>query len=308
MPEVRIGTSGWVYPGWRASFYPRGLPHRAALAYAAQHFNSVEVNGSFYSLQRPQTYRAWYEQTPADFLFALKGSRFITHNKKLRDIETPLANFFASGPLLLKEKLGPIVWQLPATARFDAGRLEAFFALLPRDTAIAARLARRHDQRVAGRRATARGPLRRLRHAIEVRSERFFVPELVTLARRYGIAIVVSDAAGWPRVEELTAGFVYVRLHGAERTYASAYDGALLDRWAARLERWRTGGEPDDAQRITARQPPRRSGRDVYVYFDNDFEANAPHNALQLAARLPPRPARSAALTPASEWTRAARR
>src|SRR4029453_1998017 len=236
MPQVRIGTSGWLYPGWRNTFYPPGLPQRAVLAYTAQQFNSVEVNGSFYSLQRPQTYRSWYEQSPREFVFALKGSRFITHNKKLIGGETALANFFASGLLLLKEKLGPIVWQLPTTARFDAGRLEAFFNVLPRDTTAAARLARRHDHRVAGRSAIPRIPRRRLRHAIEVRSERFFVPEMATLARRHGIAIVVSDAAGWPRVEELTAGFVYVRLHGAERTYASAYDDRALEPGGGRLD------------------------------------------------------------------------
>jgi uncharacterized protein YecE (DUF72 family) len=289
-PQVRIGTSGWIYRGWRGTFYPPGLPQRRVLAYLATQFNSVEVNASFYSLQRPTTYRSWYEQTPSDFVFSVKGSRFITHNKKLADVEVPLANFFASGLLLLREKLGPIVWQLPGTARFDAGRLAAFFELLPRDTRAAARLARRHDARVDGRSWTKPGPTRRIRHALEVRGEHFFVPELVRLARRHDVALVVSDAAGWPRVEELTAGFVYVRLHGAERTYASAYDERALDAWAARLDCWRRGAEPRDARRITKRSPPRRAARDVYVYFDNDFEANAPHDARHLASRLPPVP------------------
>jgi uncharacterized protein YecE (DUF72 family) len=286
MPQLRIGTSGWVYDQWRASFYPPGLPQRAVLSYAAQRFNSLEVNGSFYSLQRPSTYQSWYAQTPPDFIFALKGSRFITHNKKLGDIAVPLANFFASGLLCLADKLGPIVWQLPATARFDAERLGAFFALLPRDTRAAARLALRHDGRVAGRSWTKPGRMRRIRHALEVRSERFFVPELVRLARRHDVALVVSDAAGWPRVEEMTASFAYLRLHGAERTYASGYDDRALDVWAARIARWACGGEPDDARRISDRPARRRAGRDVYVYFDNDFEANAPHDALRLAARL----------------------
>ena len=291
MADVRIGTSGWSYAGWRATFYPAGLPQRAALAYMAGRFNALEVNGSFYGLLRPTTYRTWYEQTPPGFVFALKGSRFITHNKKLLDVQTPLANFFASGPLLLREKLGPVVWQLPATARFDADRLETFLSLLPRDQRAAARLARRHDLRVAGRcwtRALASKPLR---HAIEVRSERFFVPEFIGLARRHGVAIVVSDAAGWPRIEEPTADFVYVRLHGAERTYASGYDDRALDDWAARLDCWRRGGEPADARRVTPRSGARRRARDVYVFFDNDFEAHAPHDALRLAARLTPVPA-----------------
>lgn len=263
------------------------MPQRAALAYMGTQFNSIEVNGSFYGLLRPETYRAWYDQTPPGFVFAVKGSRFITHNKKLLDVETPLANFFASGVLLLREKLGPMVWQLPATARFDAERLDAFFRLLPNDTRAAARLARRHDHRVAGRcwtRAIVSAPLR---HAIEVRSERFFVSAFFDLARRHGVAVVISDAAGWPRIEEPTADFVYARLHGAERTYSSGYDDRGLDAWATRFDCWRRGREPHDAVRITPKRAARRGGRDVYVYFDNDFEANAPHDALRLATRLP---------------------
>jgi len=291
MAEVRIGTSGWLYKGWNDRFYPDTLPRKRVLAYSAERFNSVEVNGSFYSLQRPQTYRSWYEQTPARFLFALKGSRFITHNKKLHDVEGPLANFFASGILLLADKLGPIVWQLPASARFDPERLAAFFAVLPRDTRAAARLARRHDHRVAGHSWTCAIGTRPIRHAIEVRNAAFFVSEFVRLARRYDIAVVCSDAPDWPRVEEVTASFVYVRLHGAERKYVSRYDDAALDAWARRIAHWRSGGEPPDARRITDLKPPRRKTRDVFAYFDNDYEANAPNDALRLAARVGPQPA-----------------
>jgi uncharacterized protein YecE (DUF72 family) len=296
--RVWIGTSGWVYPGWNRRFYPAGLPRRAVLAYSASRFNAVEVNGSFYGLLRPETYARWYEETPRRFLFAVKGSRFITHNKKLLDVEKPLANFFASGILRLGDKLGPIVWQLPQRARFDAERLASFFALLPRDSEAAARLAKRHDDRVAGRSWTeAGGRRRRLRHAIEVRGKEFLVPEMARLARRHGVAIVASDAPDWPLTEELTAGFVYLRLHGSTRKYASRYTDAELDAWAARIASWRIGGEPADARRFTKRKAPRRAGRDVYVFFDNDYEANAPNDALRLAARLhcdpEPRSARS---------------
>lgn len=284
--QTRIGTSGWSYPGWNERFYPADLPRRRLLEYHSQHFNSVEINGSFYSLLKPATYRAWYDSTPADFLFAVKGSRFITHNKKLRDVEIPLANFLASGLLLLEEKLGPFVWQLPATMRFDAERLASFLELLPRDTSAAAALARRHDHRVEGRSHTRTRRRRRLRHALEVRHPSFFVPQLAALARRHGVALVVSDAATWPCIEEVTADFVYVRLHGAERTYASGYGDVALDRWAQRIARWRAGGEPEDARRITSRPLPHRRGRDVFVYFDNDFEANAPIDAAALARRL----------------------
>jgi uncharacterized protein YecE (DUF72 family) len=284
--RVWIGTSGWSYPGWNRRFYPPALPRRAALAYSATRFNAVEVNGSFYGLLHPRTYANWYAQTPPGFLFAVKGSRFITHNKKLRDVEQALANFFASGILLLADKLGPIVWQLPQQARFDAERLAAFFALLPRDSHAAARLARRHDHRLAGRSWTRPGARRRMRHAIEVRGEDFLVNGFARLARRHGIAIVCSDAPDWPRTEELTAGFAYLRLHGAERKYVSRYSDAALDSWAARIRHWQAGGEPPDARRITDWAPPRRARRDVYVFFDNDYEANAPNDALRLAARL----------------------
>lgn len=287
MTRIRIGTSGWSYPGWNDRFYPKGLPRRLVLAHLASRLDSVEINGSFYSLQTPASYRKWYAETPRDFLFALKGSRFITHNKKLSDVVVPLANFFASGVLLLKEKLGPIVWQLPANARFDAERLATFFAQLPSDLGSAARLARGHDARVTDRCHThTTRPERRIRHALEVRGPSFFVPELVRLARQHRIALVVSDAASWPRIEEVTADFVYIRLHGRLRTYASAYSSRELSRWATRVQAWAAGGEPTDARRITSMTPPHKRRRDVYIYFDNDYEANAPNDALRLAALL----------------------
>jgi uncharacterized protein YecE (DUF72 family) len=294
MARIWIGTSGWSYPGWNERFYPATLPRRLVLSYLASRFDSVELNGSFYSLQKPSSYRKWYAQTPPGFIFAIKGSRFITHNKKLADIDTALPNFFASGILLLKEKLGPIIWQLPANARFDPDRLAEFFARLPADTDAAARLARRHDARVSGR-CWTRAPARpqRLRYGIEVRGGSFFVPALVRLARRHRIALVVSDAATWPRVEDVTADFVYIRLHGSQRTYASAYSDRDLDYWAQRITAWAAGEEPADAQRVAPIRPPRRRSRDVYVYFDNDYEANAPNDALRLVQRLPETVARN---------------
>jgi uncharacterized protein YecE (DUF72 family) len=237
-------------------------------------------------LLKPDTYRSWHDDTPRGFVFAVKGSRFITHNKKLKDIETPLANFLASGVLLLEEKLGPIVWQLAENFAFDEDRLARFLGLLPHDTRAAARLARRHDERLDGRSWTETERKRRLRHAIEVRNETFFVPQFVRLARQSGTAIVFSDAADWPYTEEVTAGFLYLRLHGAEQTYASRYSDRALDRWADRIRRWRSADQPSDAQTITDREPPRRKTRDVYVYFDNDQHANAPQDALHLSDRL----------------------
>ena len=209
--EIRIGISGWTYPPWRGVFYPPDLPHRRELEFAASRMNSVEINGSFYSLQRPSSYRSWLEQTPDDFVFAVKGGRFITHMKKLAGVEAPLANFFASGVLALGDKLGPILWQLPPNLGFDAARLGAFFAQLPRTTVEAAELATRHDDRVMGRALTEAPVDLPLRHALEIRHSTYEVPSFTELLREHGIGLVVADTAGrWPLIREVTADFWYV--------------------------------------------------------------------------------------------------
>jgi uncharacterized protein YecE (DUF72 family) len=267
MGEVRIGISGWRYAGWRGVFYPPGLAQRAELAYASRQFPTIEINGTFYSLQRPQFFASWYRETPADFVFAVKGGRFITHMKRLRDVETPLANFFASGLLVLEEKLGPILWQLPARFAFDEERLGPFFEMLPRDTRAAARLARRHDARVAGRAFVESGAARPIRHALEPRHPSFGEARCAALLRRHGIALVLADGPGLPAFDEITADFAYLRLHGAEVLYAGGYSDAALADWARRIRAWR-----------------RKS--DVYVYFDNDAKVRAPVDAANLMRRL----------------------
>jgi uncharacterized protein YecE (DUF72 family) len=286
MPTITIGTSGWSYKHWRGRFYPTGLRQRDELAYLAEQLDSVELNGTFYSLQRPDSFRAWHAQTPPTFSFAVKGSRFISHNKKLRDVDTALANFFASGVLLLREKLGPIVWQLPERMRFDPGRLEDFLRALPRDTTAAADLATRHDARVEHRNWTETDAKRRLRYALEPRNLAFFTADCVDILRRHDVALVVADSGRWPLFEEVTASFVYLRLHGSPRTYASRYSDAALDRWAAAIAAWANGGQPRDAARITGLPLPSRAQRDVYCYFDNDGEAHAPLDARRLIERL----------------------
>jgi uncharacterized protein YecE (DUF72 family) len=287
MKQLRIGISGWTYAPWRGVFFPKGLPHRRELEYASRQVNSIEINGSFYSLQRPESYRGWYEATPPDFVFALKGSRFITHFKRLANVEVPLANFFASGLLGLREKLGPILWQLPPGFRFDRDRLQAFFQLLPRDTRAASRLARRHDARVENRTETRIDQPRPLRHAMEVRHESFETPEFVSLLRTHNIALVVADTAGkWPFLEDVTSDFVYVRLHGDEELYVSGYSEEALREWARKIRVWARGGNPAGTRRVAAPAPARREGRDVYVYFDNDAKVRAPFDAIALATQL----------------------
>ncbi|HYC69812.1 MAG TPA: DUF72 domain-containing protein [Opitutaceae bacterium] len=283
MPDLRIGISGWTYAPWRGTFFPRGLRQREELAHASRQVASIEINGTFYSLQRASSYRAWAAAVPDDFVFAVKGPRFITHIRRLRDVRTPLANFFASGVLLLGEKLGPLLWQLPPSLPFDPARLAAFFELLPRDTHAAAELARDHDHRVPAFRAED-APRRPLRHALEVRHPSFVTPEFVALLRRHRIALVVADTAGkWPFLEDVTADFVYARLHGDAELYVSGYTDAALREWARKIRAWARGGDPRGARRIGPPAARRARGRDVFVYFDNDVKVRAPFDAMMLA-------------------------
>ena len=277
-----VGISGWRYPPWRGDFYPKGLPQRSELAYAASRMSSIEINGSFYALQRPENYRSWAEETPPGFVFSVKGGRFITHMKKLRDVDTPLANFFASGVLALGPKLGPFLWQLPPQLPYDAERLTDFFRRLPRTTAAAAELATRHDERVADRGSTSTDEDRPLRHALEVRHDSYLDATFPSLAAEHDVAIVVADTAGkWPFLEEITADFCYVRLHGDEELYVSGYSDEALDQWASKITGWTTGSSTPDGV-----------GRDVYIYFDNDVKVRAPYDAMGLADRLGAGPSR----------------
>ena len=283
---IRTGISGWRYPPWRGVFYPPGLPQRRELEYASRRLRTIEINGSFYSLQRPESYAKWAAETPEDFLFSVKGPRFVTHMKKLAGVEAPLANFFASGVLALGAKLGPVLWQLPPTLGYDAERLARFFAQLPRTAGAAAELAARHDERMEGRSLTAwSGPDRPLRHALEVRHKTYERVEFVELLRAHDVALVVADTAGtWPALLDVTADHVYVRLHGDEELYVSGYDPPALDRWAARIRTWSAGGPPPAGPARAPPGPPQP--RDVVVYFDNDVKVRAPFDAIALAERL----------------------
>ncbi|KHL01909.1 DUF72 domain-containing protein [Sinomonas humi] len=270
MATAYIGVSGWRYSSWRGDFYPRGLRQKDELAYAAERMSSVELNGSFYSLQRPSSYEAWRDATPEGFVFAVKGGRFITHMKQLRDVEAAFANFFASGVLALGGKLGPILWQLPERMAFDEDTLSGFFDLLPRTASSAAALAHRHDEKVPEQRAfldvLAEVPLR---HALEPRHESFDTPAARAFLAEREICTVIADSAGrWPVLHDETAHFRYVRLHGETRLYGGGYAEASLDEWAERVRAWLDGGF------------------DTYVYFDNDADGRAPHDAVNLLARL----------------------
>lgn len=267
---VRVGCSGWSYRGWRGDYYPRGLRQRDELAYLAARTTAVELNGSFYALQRPTSYAAWRDATPEGYRICVKGGRFLTHLKRLRDPRQALANFFASGVLALGDRTGPVLWQLPADLELDPGLVGDFLGLLPRSTRAAAALAREHDDKLAEDRAlTSVEQERPLQHVLEPRHPSFGTPEAVDLLRTHGIGLVVSDgAARWPMFTDVTSDVVYVRLHGDTELYASRYEDDALDEWAHRCEAWAA------------------DGRDVYVFLDNDARGHAPHDAERLLARF----------------------
>jgi uncharacterized protein YecE (DUF72 family) len=266
---IRIGISGWRYEPWRRVWYPEGLPQRRELEFCGRHFPTVEINGSFYALQRPQSYEGWYRDTPTGFVFSVKGSRYLTHMLRLTKVEKPLANFFASGIFALREKLGPFLWQFPPMFVYRRDRLERFFSILPRTTQEALALARRRDARMLGRSRLAIDADRPLRHAVEIRHRSFMNDDFVSLLRDHGIGLVVADTAGkWPKMFHVTSDFVYLRLHGDVKIYTSGYSERALASWARRIRNWD------------------RDGRDVYVYFDNDVKVKAPFDALKLMRRL----------------------
>jgi len=270
MVEVRVGVSGWRYPSWRGDFYPPGLLQRRELEYVASRMNSAEINGSFYSLQRPSTYQRFVDDTPDDFLFAVKGGRFITHMRRLADVDTALANFLASGVLALGTKLGPMLWQLPPSLEYDERLVAGFLERLPRTTKQVAGLARLHDDKVKPGRALVDAPVDLpIRHCMEVRHQSFCDEDAIGLLERYDVALVVADSPGkWPYLERRTSDFMYARLHGHTELYASGYSGSSLDAWAEKVRGWM--GE----------------GLDVFVYFDNDSRGRAPHDAVSLLRRL----------------------
>lgn len=284
---ARVGISGWRYAGWRGKFYPEGLPQKRELEYAAGRFNSIELNGSFYSMQTPSSFARWRDAAPEDFVFAVKGPRYITHMLRLKNVESALGNFFASGLFELQDKQGPFLWQFPGRFRFDAERLSNFFGLLPRTGEDAMHVARQHDHRLKALPSLHANPRQRFRHAIEVRHESFMCPEFVALLRRHDVALVVADTAGrWPHLEDVTADFVYIRLHGDKKIYESGYTHAVLDRWAAKIRAWLDGEQPEEAATVSEKRPRHRKSRDVYVYFDNDMKVYAPRDARRLARKL----------------------
>lgn len=283
--DIRVGISGWRYVPWRGTFYPKGLIQKNELHYASRTVNSIEINGSFYALQNPERYANWYKDTPKDFIFSVKAPRFITHIKRLRDVEEPIANFFASGPLELRDKLGPFLWQFPPTFKFDKELFKNFLELLPasfHDAQVCAKKVDKHFVSVESK------PNKNLRHAVEIRNESFVNEDFIHLLKDYGVALVVADTAGrWPQLEEITSDFVYMRLHGDAELYKSGYSDKALDHWYQRINLWSQGKQPENAKLILSphSHKPLHS-HDVYCYFDNTDKLWAPYDARKILEKF----------------------
>ncbi|WP_094779100.1 DUF72 domain-containing protein [Paraburkholderia ribeironis] len=259
---MRIGIGGWTYAPWRGTFYPSDLTQSRELEYASRHLTSIEINGTFYGLQKPASYEKWYQETPEDFVFSLKAPRYATNRKVLADAGETIERFFASGVLLLKQKLGPINWQFATTKQFDREDFEAFLKLLP---------------------ASIEG--RKLRHAIEVRHDTFRSPEFIALARKYKVAVVLAGDSDYPQIADLTAPFVYARIMGTTDKQAKGYSTSALDAWAARVRQLAAGTTPDDLE-TSAAPPAKATARDVYLYVISGFKERNPAAAMALIGRL----------------------
>ncbi len=284
--QIRIGIAGWRYDEWRGTFYPEDLAQKRELEYASRQLNSIELNGTFYSTQKPQSFQAWSKGTPDDFVFAIKGSQFITHVRKLENVEGALANFLAQGMLRLGRKLGPILWQLPPQTSFNAERIEQFLKLLPHTQRQAAAYAKQRDEWMASRSWLEVEEDLPLRHAMESRHKSFATPEYIELLRKYGVALVVADSVKWPVMMDTTADFVYCRLHGSDKVYPDGYTPKAIDMWARRVIAWSRGEEVTDGTRIHQEPGPQQASRDVYVYFDDDNKVRAPFDAQSMSKRV----------------------
>ena len=260
--SIRVGIGGWTYEPWRNNFYPAGLPHSAELTHASRHLTAIEVNGTYYSSQRPATFAKWQAQTPAGFMFTLKASRYATNRRVLAEAGESITRFVGSGIAELGDKLGPIVWQFAPTKAFDAVDFEAFLALLP-----------------------AQLGQRRLRHAMDARHDSFKSPAYLALARKHGVATVFTDSDQYPAIADLTSDFVYTRLMRTDPELAAGCTSAALDQLAACASVWRHGGEPAGVPKVEATAAAMQP-RDVFMFFISGAKEKAPAAAMALIERL----------------------
>ena len=260
--QIRIGIGGWTFEPWRGPFYPEGLVQKRELEYASRKLTTIEINGTFYGSQKPATFIKWHDETPDDFVFSLKAPRFATNRRVLAEAGDSIERFLASGVLELKNKLGPINWQLAPTKQFDADDIEAFLNLLP--------------HKVDGR---------EIRHALEVRHESFRDEAFVALARKHGVAIVMAGDSKYPQIADVTAKFVYARIMGTSEQFAQGYDDKTLDLWTKRARDWAAGGAPKGLETV-GKPAAATTPRDVYLYVISGFKAHNPAAGIAMIERL----------------------
>ena len=259
--DIRIGIGGWTYEPWRGSFFPEKWPHKRELDYAASKLTAIEVNGTYYSSQKPATFASWAKAVPDGFVFALKASRYCTNRKVLAEAGESIARFTGQGIVELGDRLGPILWQFMATKKFDPDDFGAFLKLLPaKQDGVA------------------------LRHAVQVRHETFCVPEFVAMARAAGVAIVYADSADYPAIADISGDFVYARLEAAAEDEPAGYTPAALDRWAGAARTWASGGAPEGLPYVA--DPVSVSPREAFVFFINGAKVRAPAGAMALIERI----------------------
>lgn len=269
--RIRVGIGGWIFDAWRGAFYPEGLAQRRELEYASRHLTTIEINSTYYGAQRPETFARWHDETPDDFVFSLKAPRFATNRRALAEAGPTIERFLTGGMLNLRDKLGPINWQIMPTKQFDPEDYARFLELLPDE--------------VDGR---------PLRHALEVRHETFCTPEFVALARQRKAAIVVSGDSHYPQIADASAPFVYARIMGTQADHRAGYANADLDRWAERALAWARGETPDDLATHAKTLAAPKAGRDVYLYVISGHKAHNPAAAMALLERLGETPAHDA--------------
>jgi uncharacterized protein YecE (DUF72 family) len=261
-PRILIGVGGWTYEPWRGLFYPADLPQKRELEYASRKLTSIEINGTYYGSQKPESFAKWHDETPDDFVFAVKGPRFATNRRILSEAGESIERFFSTGVMELKDKLGPINWQLMPTKKFDADDFAGFLRLLPKS--------------VEGR---------QIRHAVEVRHDSFRTLDFIALAREYGVAIVLAADSDYPQIADVTAPFVYARIMGTSEADKLGYPEAALDVWADRMRRWASGSVANGLETVTS-QPAGGTGQDVFLYVISGFKARNPLAAMALIDRL----------------------